>query len=688
METSNTSIELFSETAKLPSEVIAIIVGYLPKCILPNLLYFPPIREIVASTILSDVQIGTYIFRHEGSDEPDVGYSKCYCDRFDIKFSNLKKGIEQWNIYPKAIHMEIEVHFKNVLDTFPRLLKEALSINGSLSSRKGSEAETVLNLILNSNIRFDSLELSNFRGPIVPPVATNIKLSSTILNSYNISGMKKLDIKMDFSDDETHEYTFSSDLEDLTIDANFSMQVTLPPNLRKLCVRAGWDSVDFISQEMVYLEHLQLKLPSIESFEDIGIIAPNLKTLVLTDCEELSNYDNLKQFQHLKHLVLTHCEYPFSLLRKGTFLELESFEYTAGEDVHPDDFTDELLTFPANLKQLTIHCCDFVNLDLENLILPSTLTQLELHHLIFDDDYFYLSENLQHVHIEATKLTFDSSFRIPPMAEQIKLLATCVTFESWDFMYHLPNSLTSLHLATIDKENPIHINQRIKWPLMLGSFTLKGFDINCNALELLNMKESRLEVINISECNIETLNIDLFPISVKNLTLMQIGIRELPASFEKLKNLRELSLMRTRLKKVNPVKLPISSLKVLDLCQCDLRLLSPFLISMLEEKNKNAKLLVDATGNWNLNITDVKSALKAIRGLSLHLNKPNSTLSELFQYFSRVDCMFNVIDPYFEEPEAEEVAVSDYDSKDFYKGSLIGLNGEDNDDCHKRRRMQ
>ena len=29
--------------------------------------------------------------------------------------------------------------------------------------------------------------------------------------------------------------------------------------------------------------------------------------------------------------------------------------------------------------------------------------------------------------------------------------------------------------------------------------------------------------------------------------------------------------------------------------------------------------------------------------------------------------MFNVIDPYFEEPEAEEVAVSNYDSKDFYE---------------------
>ena len=38
--------------------------------------------------------------------------------------------------------------------------------------------------------------------------------------------------------------------------------------------------------------------------------------------------------------------------------------------------------------------------------------------------------------------------------------------------------------------------------------------------------------------------------------------------------------------------------------------------------------------------------------------------------------MFNVIDPYFEEPEAEEVAVSNYDSKDFYEGSLIGLNGK------------
>lgn len=33
-------VNLFYEVAKLPSEVVAIIIGYLPKCILPELLYF------------------------------------------------------------------------------------------------------------------------------------------------------------------------------------------------------------------------------------------------------------------------------------------------------------------------------------------------------------------------------------------------------------------------------------------------------------------------------------------------------------------------------------------------------------------------------------------------------------------------------------------------------------------------
>ena len=40
-----TDIDLFQEVAKLPYEVIALIVSYLPKCILPQLLYFQPIQR-------------------------------------------------------------------------------------------------------------------------------------------------------------------------------------------------------------------------------------------------------------------------------------------------------------------------------------------------------------------------------------------------------------------------------------------------------------------------------------------------------------------------------------------------------------------------------------------------------------------------------------------------------------------
>ena len=62
----STDVDLFSEVAKLPSEVITIIVDHLPKCILPELLHFLPIRREIASTILSDVYITENVQRHKG----------------------------------------------------------------------------------------------------------------------------------------------------------------------------------------------------------------------------------------------------------------------------------------------------------------------------------------------------------------------------------------------------------------------------------------------------------------------------------------------------------------------------------------------------------------------------------------------------------------------------------------------
>ena len=294
-----TDIDLFQEVAKLPYEVIALIVSYLPKCILPQLLYFQLIQREVASTILSDVNVTESIYRHKGSDTPHVGYSECDCDWFQIGLSDLTKGITQWNVYPRALHMNGEFVFKDVLDTFPELLKETLSINGTISLCEGIKAQSLLDLFYNTNLRFDSLQLNGVWDPAtLPSVATSIRLFHTTLNSYVIPGVKKLDMEMYSNNDEPQTYTFSPDLKDLRVYFNFTIQVTLPPNLRKLCITTSLDSAEFISDEMVKLEYLQLELPQMESFEETGIVAPNLKTLILTDCEKLSDFRNLEQFQN------------------------------------------------------------------------------------------------------------------------------------------------------------------------------------------------------------------------------------------------------------------------------------------------------------------------------------------------------------------------------------------------------
>ena len=95
--------------------------------------------------------------------------------------------------------------------------------------------------------------------------------------------------------------------------------MTLPPNLRKLNIEVTLGSVGFISEEMVNLEYLLLKLPNIQSFDKTGINAPNLKKLVL-ECESLSNFDGLKQFPYLKHLEFSEVSFSMSLFDDGSFL--------------------------------------------------------------------------------------------------------------------------------------------------------------------------------------------------------------------------------------------------------------------------------------------------------------------------------------------------------------------------------
>ena len=688
----STDIDLFQEIAELPSEIIDLIVGYLPKCMLPKLLYFPSIQKEVASTILSDVYITMGTYRHKGSSSPHVGYSECDCDRFKIELSRLKKGVAQWNVYPRAIHMDGKFVFRDVLDNFPKLLRGATSIDGTLSLCEGSEAETLLSSFLDSNITFDFLRLVGFWDPFtLPPVATSIRLFDTILNNYVIPGVKKVDIYSDTS--ETPKCTFSSDLEDLQIEDQRLTEVTLPPNLRKLCIFAQLGSVDFKSAILPALEYLLLELRGVESINNSPIIAPNLKVLNLSMCLKMTYLDTVRQYQHLKLLRMHICVYPFGLFNEGAFPELERFEYDGYGYEDLDDFKSPILTFPSNLKQLSIEFYDSVIVNLNNLMLSPTLIRLELLKLTFNDGYFHLGETLQYVHIKTSRLAFESSFRIPHLAGELILEADYLTFESPEFMYHLPNSLTRLHLIGNKQGEMSPIVQKIRWPLVLGDFVFENFNIDYHTLKLMNLNESKLEKISIcgGGGGIKKLDVDLFPISVKDLALVEMRIHELPASFKRLNNLRQLSLMGNQLNKINPVKLPVSSLEVLNVRQCNLRLISPFLVSMLEEKNQNANLRVEATGNLNVNIIDVRKVLKAIKGLSLELNRLNDSILKISNHSYRLEAVYRDFDPYFEKSKSSEneEVVSDYDSDDLYSGSVFYLDEEysdDEDDNNKRKK--
>ena len=48
---------IFENLTSLPLDIIARIIAYLPRCILPEILSFARIRDIVASEILSAVDI-------------------------------------------------------------------------------------------------------------------------------------------------------------------------------------------------------------------------------------------------------------------------------------------------------------------------------------------------------------------------------------------------------------------------------------------------------------------------------------------------------------------------------------------------------------------------------------------------------------------------------------------------------
>ena len=244
-------------------------------------------------------------------------------------------------------------------------------------------------------------------------------------------------------------------------------------------------------------------------------------------------------------------------------------------------------------------------------------------------------------------------------------------------MYPLPADLVRLDLFAreLGKINPI--TQMVEWPLKMSEINFKNFNIDYFKLKQLNLNESGLTKIYISGGDVKKLDAGLFPVSVKDLSLTEMGIQQLPDSFENLKNLQKLSLQGNQLREVTSVKLPMAMLETLDVNQCNLRLISPFVVSMLEEKNKNAKLRVNAIGNLNVSVIDIRKTLKAIKGLSLDLSNFDNTLIEIANRSSRLRCIEEPLDPYIVESKTD----------DLYNGSESSLDQESGGTKKKRRNI-
>ena len=670
----NIDTDFFINLAKLPAEVIALIFSFVPKCMLPELLYCSPIKKVAASAILSYVDVYDAIERHKWSYELGVGYPNCSCRQFRITQENLKQGIRQWKIFPKSIALNKVDQLAIALNDSREFFVDAQLINASFLEIGYHDYEGVFRDFLKSRFKFSCLTLSNHRNPLtLPPIAINVKLSKIKLNSYVIPGVKKLELNVPENQEE--RLTFSAELEDLIINSDRSIQVTLPPNLQKLEVYAFLNSVHFISEEMVNLEYLTIQLPNIRTFNETGIIAPNLKELNVR-CDQLSNLEELRQFQHLKELEFGFCNYPFGLFNEGSFPELEKFRCRECSFLASEDFDNSLLTFPPNLKKFEIEIFRFQNVNFGSLVLPSTLTRLKLKNFPFD--YDYLVDSLQYIDVHTVKLTLESDFRIPHMAKEFILAAEYFSIDSIDFMYHLPSNLTHLSLHAIELGQMKSLAQMVKWPPMLRKFTLINFNIDHFKLKQLNLNESGLTKIYISGGDVKKLDAGLFPVSVKDLSLTEMGIQQLPDSFENLENLQKLCLWQNQLRDVTSVKLPMATLETLDLSICNLRFISPFLVSMFEEKNKNAKLRVTAKENANVSVIDIRRALKAIKGLSLDLDEFDKTLIEISKHSSRLDCEYRCYDFCIEEPETD----------DLYNGSESGLDEESSGTKKKRRNIQ
>lgn len=174
---------------------------------LPEFLYFSPIRRIIASTILSDVESTEHITRHQGSDEPSVEFSECDCTHIFFQPESLTRGVNQRKIFPKVIHLDDFFAFQLTYETFPEVLYKALKVNGNFLGYDSLDPESDLEDSAKYKVRFDSLTLQSCEHVSeLPTVVTSLELIDTTLDNYIIDGLKKLTLELNRDEDTTTVY--------------------------------------------------------------------------------------------------------------------------------------------------------------------------------------------------------------------------------------------------------------------------------------------------------------------------------------------------------------------------------------------------------------------------------------------------------------------------------------------------
>lgn len=655
MET--TTEELFRKLVELPIDVVAIILSYLPKCMLPHLLYFPPIRNVVATCILSNVKIVPIVSRHSKNYHLQDVCEGCTDGAMPIELSKLKKGIKQWRIYPKTVQLCSLDSFRVIKDTYPLLLAKAQEINGSFDFHEGGDRK----IMVESAVKFEHLKLYGFdtyfeeHPDVFPKNVRNLELVGTEIKSFKIEGLNGLRIRNSKPLDEASIATLPDDLKMLECEIHTHGDFNLPRGLHTLGIDGFSNNSNFKLGQLDQLKFLNFSSKLTTKIDDIGLIADNLKSLILSRCTNLMDYQRLRRFNNLEMFAIVEGYYPIDLFNETSFPNMKEFMYSGKSTIFPRPLSRNIkkegeylrkisnleLILPPNLEMLGLTNAEDMHINFAKSKFPSSLSVLNLYNVSFRNNHFNLLPSLVHVEIISAAFDIDKDFSLPENATTVSIDAERIRISNLDFLYHLPRKLERFDLAASKKVIMPKLTQKVEWPDTLKELELRRLDIDSEMLEMLNLKNSNIKNIEFYRGKLGKLDLSLFPVDIERLFLERMGITELPESFESLSKLRHLSLRRNYFGRVKSIKLP--KLHCLNVNHCDLRFISPFIESMrLEKKVKplggESELLVKAMDNWHLNPKDVKKLLNMNKNMTLTVNSFDMGLHSLSNHSSRFLC--------------------------------------------------